>query len=64
MNAGVLKRFLYFDDRREIPFHESFVLFNALKSCYAHPGPACELALTPPKERPGRTDLSRISHAS
>jgi hypothetical protein len=46
-NAGVLKRFLYFQDSREISFHDSFLLFNALQGCQAHPGPACKLDLAP-----------------
>jgi hypothetical protein len=31
MNARLLKSFLYFDDRRELPFLNAFVSFNALQ---------------------------------
>ena len=35
MNARLLESFLYFDDRRELAFLNTFVSFNALQGCQA-----------------------------
>jgi hypothetical protein len=32
-NTGLLKGFLYFEDGREISFHNALVLFDALQGC-------------------------------
>ena len=47
MNTGLLESFLYFEDRREISFHYSVALFNALQSRRTDPRAARELVLTP-----------------
>jgi hypothetical protein len=47
MNTGLLESFLYFEDRREISFHYSVALFNALQSCRTDPRAARKLVLTP-----------------
>jgi hypothetical protein len=47
VNAGLLKSFLYFEDRGKISFHDPLVLFDALQRCQADPRPAGELALAP-----------------
>ena len=36
-NSGFLRSFLYFEDRGEMSFHDSVVLFDALQSCWADP---------------------------
>jgi hypothetical protein len=47
VNAGLLKGFLYFEDGRDVSFHDALVLFDALQGCQANPSPAGKLALTP-----------------
>jgi hypothetical protein len=47
MNARLLKSFLYFDDRQELPFLNAFVSFNALQRCQAQACAACKLGLAP-----------------
>ena len=62
MNAGLLKSFLYLEDRREVSFHDSFILFDALKRRQANARDAGEFTLTPTQERPARAYLRRILH--
>jgi hypothetical protein len=47
VNARLLKGFLYFDDGREVSFHNSLVLFNAPQSCQADSGASGKLVLAP-----------------
>jgi hypothetical protein len=47
VNAGLLKSFLYFEDRGKISFHDPLVLFDALQGCQADPSPPGELVLAP-----------------
>src|SRR5262245_9224582 len=35
--AGLLDRFLYFEDGREVSFHDALVLFDSLQGCQANP---------------------------
>jgi hypothetical protein len=46
-NASLLKGFLYFEDGREVSFHDALVLLDALQGCQANPRPAGKLALAP-----------------
>src|SRR6266446_7006334 len=39
VNAGLLESFLYFEDSREVSFHDSLALFDAAQSCQADTGP-------------------------
>src|SRR5262245_15944404 len=39
VNAGLFKSLLYFEDSREVPFHDAVVLFDALQGCQANPSP-------------------------
>jgi hypothetical protein len=61
-NSGLLKYFLYFEDRGEVPFHYPFILLDALKRRQADPGAAGKLTLAPAQERPRCPYLRRISH--
>ena len=47
VNTGLLKSLLYFEDGREVSFHDALVLFDALQGRQANPRSAGELALTP-----------------
>ena len=62
MNAGVLKSFLYLEDRGEVSFHDPFILFDALKRRQPNTGDAGKFTLTPTQERPPCAYLRRISH--
>ena len=61
-NSGLLKYFLYFEDRGEVSFHYPFILLDALKRRQADPGAAGKLTLAPAQERPRCPYLRRISH--
>ena len=47
VNAGLLKSFLYFEDRGKISFHNPLGLFDAPQCCKADVRPAGELILAP-----------------
>jgi hypothetical protein len=47
VNSGLFKHFLYLEDRGEVSFHYSFILFDALESRQANPGAAGKLTLAP-----------------
>jgi hypothetical protein len=46
-NAGLLKSFLYFQDRGEIPFHHSLILLDTSQSCETDAGLSGKPVLTP-----------------
>jgi hypothetical protein len=46
-NTGLLKSFLYFQDRGEIPFHHSLILLDTSQSCETDAGLSGKPVLTP-----------------
>ena len=62
VNACLFKGLLYFEDRRKVSFHNSFVLLDPLKRRQAHPGGSGKLILAPAQERSSCPYLRRISH--
>ena len=61
-NTGLLKGFLYLENRRKVSFYDSIILLDALKCRQANPRRSGELSLAPAQKRPPSSDLRRISH--
>jgi hypothetical protein len=55
--AGSLDRFLYFEDGREVSFHDALVLFDSLQGCQANPRGRrrLHLRMVPRQDRPLQT---------
>ena len=61
-NTGLLKGFLYLENRRKVSLYDSIILLDALKCRQANPRRSGELSLAPAQKRPPSSDLRRISH--